>query len=186
MCLMDCSEALNVAVTEVVALMLMVQVPVPEHAPDHPANTEPSLLLGVAVKLTAEPLLKLALQDWLQAMPPGVLLTFPVPGPAMVRFSCELLAWELGVGGGGELWLALEPPPPQAIRAKSDIAAILNGRHQGLDIGATSYSEPQLLEMLVCTTQVGCTDPGCPEGGCCRGTGFCLRMALTPNSGVRG
>jgi hypothetical protein len=73
-------EALNVAVTEVLAAMVTVQLPVPLHAPDHPAKVEPEL--GVAVRATDVPLAKLALQVCPQLMPPRLLAIVPPPAPA--------------------------------------------------------------------------------------------------------
>ena len=43
----------NVALTEVFALKVTLQVPVPLHAPPHPVNVAP--LVGAAVKVTAVP-----------------------------------------------------------------------------------------------------------------------------------
>jgi hypothetical protein len=71
---------LNVAVTDVAADAMMLHVPVPLHAPDHPANVDP--LLGVAASVMAVPAMKLALHVWPQLMPAGVLLTVPDPLPA--------------------------------------------------------------------------------------------------------
>jgi hypothetical protein len=47
-------EPLNVAVTARAAVMDTVQVPVPVHAPLHPANVEP--LVAAAVSVTEVPL----------------------------------------------------------------------------------------------------------------------------------
>jgi len=58
----------------------MLHVPVPLHAPDHPANVDP--LLGFAASVMAVPAVKLALHVWPQLMPAGVLLTVPDPLPA--------------------------------------------------------------------------------------------------------
>ena len=51
---------MNVAVTEALAAITTVQVPVPLHAPDHPPKVEPEF--GVAVSATDVPGAKLALQ----------------------------------------------------------------------------------------------------------------------------
>ena len=76
---------LKVAVTDCEALIVTVQMPVPEQAPLHPANVEPAD--GLAVKLTVEPLAKLALHVPGQLMPAGVLETVPVPVPARLTVS---------------------------------------------------------------------------------------------------
>ena len=47
------TDVANVAVTDVAAFIVTVQVPVPEHAPDHPVKVYP--LFGEAVKVTDFP-----------------------------------------------------------------------------------------------------------------------------------
>jgi len=64
----------KVAVTDVVAVIGTVQVPVPEQPPPlQPVKVEP--VAAVAVRVTA--VLKLAAQDEGQLMPFGLLLTVP-------------------------------------------------------------------------------------------------------------
>ena len=72
--------ALNVAVTEVLAVTVTLHDPVPLHEPDHPPNVE--FELGAALSVTAVPLAKLALHVCPQLMPAGVLVMVPVPEPA--------------------------------------------------------------------------------------------------------
>lgn len=76
---------LNVAVTLCAEFIVTVQVPVPLHAPLHPANVLP--LPGVAVSVTCVPLLKFALHVLGQLIPLGALTTLPVPVPASVTVS---------------------------------------------------------------------------------------------------
>ena len=69
----------NVAVTDRVAAIETVHVPVPLQAPDQPAKREPEL--GVAVSVTDVPELKLTLHVLPQLMPLGLLVTVPLPVP---------------------------------------------------------------------------------------------------------
>jgi hypothetical protein len=78
-------EVLKVAVTEAAAVRVTAHVPVPLQAPDQPANVEPEA--AVAVSVTAVPLAKLALQVVGQLMPEGLLVTVPVPVPALWTVS---------------------------------------------------------------------------------------------------
>jgi hypothetical protein len=77
---------LNVAVAELFAVNVRLQVPVPLQAPDHPLNVEP--VAGVAVRVTAVPLLNPALQVVPQLMPVGLLVIVPAPKPALCTVSC--------------------------------------------------------------------------------------------------
>jgi hypothetical protein len=63
-----------------VVLAVIVTEPLEQPVPDQPANVEPEA--GVAVKVTAAPLLKLAEQVLPQLMPAGELVTVPLPVPA--------------------------------------------------------------------------------------------------------
>ena len=82
----------KVAVTEWSALIVRVQVPVPEQSPDHPAKVLPAA--GVAVSVTAVPFAKLAEQFAPQSIPAGLLVTVPVPVPVVITVK-------VGGGGGG-------------------------------------------------------------------------------------
>jgi hypothetical protein len=73
------------AVTLRAALIDTVQLAVPVQAPLHPANLDP--VAGVAVRVTLEPPLKLALHVVPQLMPAGFVLTLPLPRPALVTLS---------------------------------------------------------------------------------------------------
>ena len=71
---------LNVAVTDWLAFMLTLHVPVPEQAPLHPLKTWP--VLGVAAKLIDAPNAAVIEHVAPQEMPAGELDTDPVPVPA--------------------------------------------------------------------------------------------------------
>jgi hypothetical protein len=64
---------------------VIVHVPVPLQAPDHPAKIEP--VAGAAASVTFAPLLNIALQDWPQLMPAGELVTVPAPVPPVCTES---------------------------------------------------------------------------------------------------
>ena len=82
----DCAK---LATTVVAAVMVRVQVPVPSHGPaPQPVKVEP--VAGVAVSVIAVPLAKLAEQVAPQLMPAGVLVTVPVPAPALVTVNVKL------------------------------------------------------------------------------------------------
>src|SRR6187549_170637 len=81
-------ELLNVAVTARAAVMDVVQVPVPVHAPLQPANVEP--LAATAVNVTDAPLVKFALHVLPQLTPLGEDVTVPVPVPAFVTLSANV------------------------------------------------------------------------------------------------
>jgi hypothetical protein len=70
----------NVAVTLRAALIVTVQLPVPEHAPLHPPKLEPEA--GVAVNVTTVPEGKLSEQSVPQLIPAGEDETVPLPTPA--------------------------------------------------------------------------------------------------------
>jgi hypothetical protein len=66
-----------------------VQVPVPLQPPPlQPENVEPAA--GVAVKVTAVPLVNPAEQVLPQEMPVGALVTVPLPAPALLTVSDKL------------------------------------------------------------------------------------------------
>jgi hypothetical protein len=77
--------AVNVAVTEFAPVNVTLQVFVPVHAPDQPANVE--VALGAAVSVTIVPLVKLVLHVDPQLMPAGLLVTVPPPLPALWTVS---------------------------------------------------------------------------------------------------
>src|SRR6266850_1600189 len=78
----------NVAVTDVAAVTVTTQVPVPAQPPPlQPVNVEPAA--GAAVSVTMVPVVNEAEQVAPQAMPAGVLVTVPLPAPALETVSVE-------------------------------------------------------------------------------------------------
>ena len=71
------NSCVNVAVTDSAAFIVTTQLPVPLHAPPQPVKVPP--LAGVAVRVTCDPPVKLALQVEPQLIPEGVLATVPLP-----------------------------------------------------------------------------------------------------------
>src|SRR5207249_2801682 len=86
----------KVAVTVVAAETVTVQVPVPEHPPAvQPVKVEPAA--GVAVNVTAVPLVKLAEQVTPQLIPAGALVTVPLPVPAGVTVRVKVWSVKVAV-----------------------------------------------------------------------------------------
>jgi len=73
--------SVKVAVTDLAALMVTMQEPVPVHAPLQPVNVEPTA--AVAVRVTDAPLVKPNEQVAPQVIPAGELVTVPLPVPAL-------------------------------------------------------------------------------------------------------
>jgi hypothetical protein len=115
------AAVLKVAVTEAVVEAIKLQVPVPLHAPDQPANVDPAL--GAAVSVTEVPAAKLALQVEPQVMPAGLLVTVPEPVPAAVTLT---------VPGGGVLPFDDPQPEMTSMRAAKKKK---QGRIFGIDMG---------------------------------------------------
>jgi hypothetical protein len=87
-----CNDPPKVAVTEAAAVRVTLQVVVPVQAPDQLAKVLP--IAGVSVSVTALPCAKGALQvfvveelELVQLIPAGVLVTVPMPPPAVATVS---------------------------------------------------------------------------------------------------
>jgi len=79
----------KVAVTVVAAEIVTVQAPGPEQPPPlQPLKVEPAA--GAAVSVTAVPFVKLAAQVAPQVIPPGELVTVPLPVPAEVTVRVKV------------------------------------------------------------------------------------------------
>jgi hypothetical protein len=73
------APVLKVAVTFVLVLRFIEQVPVPLHAPPQPVNVDP--LVGVEVNIIDVPAAKVEVQVVPQFIPAGELIILPVPEP---------------------------------------------------------------------------------------------------------
>src|SRR5207249_2771397 len=110
----DCSA--KVAVTVCAALIVTVQVPVPEQPPPlQPEKVEPAA--GAAVKVTEVPLANAAAQVAPQAMPAGALVTVPLPAPLELTVSVKVCSAKVAVTVGAARIVTVqvavpEQPPP--------------------------------------------------------------------------
>jgi hypothetical protein len=84
---------LKVALTDLAASIVTVQLPVPLQAPPHPANTEPEA--GVGVRVTEVPWAKLAEQVTPQLIPAGLLVRVPEPVPDLLTLRAKVGAAEV-------------------------------------------------------------------------------------------
>ena len=84
------------AVTDVAALTVTAQVPVPEQPPPlQPVKVEPAA--GVAVSVTAVPLVNEAEHVAPQEMPAGALVMVPLPAPLELTVSVKLCSAKVAV-----------------------------------------------------------------------------------------
>src|SRR5438046_3403099 len=101
----------KVAVTEVAALIVTVQVPVPEQPPPlQPLKVEPAA--GAAVKVTAVPLANAAEQVVPHETPAGALVTLPVPAPALFTVSVKDCRAKVAVTDLAALSVTVHVPVP--------------------------------------------------------------------------
>src|SRR5213596_1955879 len=103
---------LKVAVTVVAAETVTTQVPVPEHPPPlQPLKVEP--MAGLAVSVTAVPLVKLAEQVAPQVIPAGKLVTVPLPVPAGVTVRVKVWSAKVAVTVVAALRVTVQVPVPE-------------------------------------------------------------------------
>ena len=99
------------AVTVVAALIVTVQVAVPEQPPPlQPEKVEPAT--GAAVKVTEVPLAYAAAQVAPQAMPAGALVTVPLPAPALLTVSVKDCRAKVAVTEEAPLSVTVHVPEP--------------------------------------------------------------------------
>lgn len=84
---MEKSGERKFAITDWSAFMVTVHVAVPVHAPPHPTKLDPEA--AAAVRIIAVPLSKPAVQVLPQLMPDGVLVTVPLPLPAVITVNTK-------------------------------------------------------------------------------------------------
>jgi hypothetical protein len=121
----------NIAETLCAAFIVTVQPPVPLHAPPQPAKLDPAA--GVAVKVTCVPAPKLALHVVPQLIPPGELVTMPLPVSLTVSVKegatvCEKVAetfWVVFIVTV-QPWAPLQAPPqPVKLQPAAGVAVRL-------------------------------------------------------------
>src|SRR5436309_8496074 len=103
---------LKVAVTVVAVETVTTQVPVPEHPPPlQPLKVEPAA--GLAVSVTAVPLVKLAEQVAPQVIPAGELVTVPLPVPAGVTVRVKVWGAKVAATGVAAASVTAQVPRPE-------------------------------------------------------------------------
>jgi len=125
--------ALNVAVTDLLALITTVHVPVPLHPlPLQPPKVDPDA--GAAVNVTVVPDEKGKLHVVPQSIPAGLLVTVPSPTPALVTVRVNVLAGAVKVAV--TVWSAfittvhepvpLHPAPLQPVKVEPPVGAAVS------------------------------------------------------------
>src|SRR5437016_2584324 len=104
--------SVKVAVTVVAPETVTTHVPVPEHPPPlQPVKVEPAA--GVAVSVTAVPLVKLAEQVTPQLIPTGALVTVPLPVPALLTVSATVGRAKVAVTVVAAMRVTVQVPVPE-------------------------------------------------------------------------
>ena len=99
------------AVTELAAFNVTMHAPAPVHAPLQPVKVAPAA--GVAVSVTAAPLLNDAEQVVPQLIPAGALVTVPDPAPARLTVSAKDCRLKLAVTDVATLIVTVQVPVPE-------------------------------------------------------------------------
>ena len=88
--------------------MFTGQEPAPEHAPDQPENFQPGV--GIATSVTVLSVANCAVQVAPQSIPPGWLVTFPLPLTVTASGNCAgrtrtnvALTWYVNPGSRGSI-----------------------------------------------------------------------------------
>ena len=112
----------KVAVTVVAAESVTTHVPVPLHPPPlQPVKVEPAA--GLAVRVTAVPLAKLAEQVAPQLIPAGLLVTVPLPVPVLLTVRAKVGVKVAVTAVAAETVtvqaaVPVQPPPLQPVKAE--------------------------------------------------------------------
>src|SRR5881409_20260 len=120
----------KVAVMEVAAVMVTVQVPVPVQPPLQPVKVEPGA--GTAVSVTAVPLVKVAAQVALQEMPAGALVTVPLPVPLGLTVNVKVCSAKVAVtvvaapSVTEQVPVPAQPPPLQPVKVEPAAGAAVS------------------------------------------------------------
>jgi hypothetical protein len=151
------------AVTARAALIVTVQPPAPVQAPVQFVNVEPAT--GVAVSVTMVLMLNETAQVGLQLMPAGVLVTVPLPAPALVTVRRKVGTVKLAVTVVAALIVTTQvpvpeqPPPLQPLKVDPAAATAVNVTWVP-KLNEVEHAAPQLMpagELL--TVPVPLPDP---------------------------
>ena len=124
--------ASKLAVTDVLDVSVMVQIPVPEQPPPlHPVNVE--LESAVAVSVTTVPDVYGSEQSGPQSIPAGLLVTVPPPVPVLFTVSvgedCTLkfaVTDSLAVNVMVQFPVPEHPPPLQPVKVEPEMGAAVS------------------------------------------------------------
>src|SRR5207245_2717860 len=121
----------KVAVTAVGPEIVTVQAAVPEQPPPlQPLKIDPES--GVAVSVTAVPLVMFVVQFVPHAMPAGVLVTVPLPVPALVTVRAEVGTSKVAVTAVAAETFTVQaavpeqPPPLQPVKVESAVGVAVS------------------------------------------------------------
>src|SRR5882724_11840233 len=133
----------NVAVMVVAPNTVTVHDPVPLQSPPQPVKAEDAF--GVAVRVTAVPLTKLAAHVAPQLMPAGLLVTVPEPAPAGETVGAKVAvtpvaAVSVTVQGA----VPVQPPPVQPVKAEPSPALAVSVTEVPL-LKVAAHTAPQVM-----------------------------------------
>jgi hypothetical protein len=144
----------KVAVTARAALIVTEQLPVPVQAPLQPVKVEPAA--GVAVKVTAVPVVNDAEHEAPQLMPAGLLVTVPLPAPALVTVSAKVGRANVAVTARAALIVTEQLPVPvqaplQPVKVEPAVGAAVRVTAVPVVNGAEQVA-PQLMPVGLLVT----------------------------------